>query len=137
MPIFDAASYTWASCVPELFVSDFQRSLNFYLLLGFIDQYQRKNFAYLDYAGAQLMIAQRDGTWETGEMTQPFGRGVNIQITTSELDGIIARLGSANVPLYEGKHEKQRDLGGQIGRFQEFLVLDPDGYLLRFSQKLD
>ena len=46
----------------------------------------------------------------------------------------MARLEKAGVALYEAKKEKWRDLGGYKGGFIEFLVQDPDGYLLRFSQ---
>jgi hypothetical protein len=133
---FNAKEYKWARCVPEILVTDFQTSLTFNKLLGFVDMYQRKNFAYLDYQGAQIMIDQRNGYWETGEMTTPYGRGVNFQFSTSEIDSLIKRLTQANIPLYEGKTENWRDLGGQQGGSVEFLVQDPDGYLLRFMQDL-
>lgn len=133
---FNPATYDWAKCVPEILVTDFQRSLRFYKLLGFIDRYQRPNFAYLEYRGAQFMIAQRDDYWETAPMEQPFGRGVNFQFLTDELDTLINRLKNAGILLYEEKHEKWRDLGGVQGGSLEFLVQDPDGYLLRFQQKI-
>lgn len=133
---FNAKTYKWAKCVPEILVEDFQTSLAFYKLLGFIDMYQRTNFAYLDYKGAQFMIAQRENYWETGAMENPFGRGVNFQFDTDELDSIIARLKNSGIKLYEERHEKWRDLGGQDCGSAEFLVQDPDGYLLRFAQTL-
>jgi catechol 2,3-dioxygenase-like lactoylglutathione lyase family enzyme len=61
---FNPNSYQWAPSVAELLVDDFNKSLAFYCLLGFVDIYQRENFAYLDYQGAQLMIYKRDGEWE-------------------------------------------------------------------------
>lgn len=134
MSSFDAKTYAWAKCMPEVLVTNFQASLSFYRMLGFVDMYQRENFAYLDYQGAQFMIAQRDNWWETAEMERPFGRGVNFQITTNELDALLLRLKEAGVELYEEKKEKWRDLGGCSGGFREFLVQDPDGYLLRFSE---
>ncbi len=133
---FNAATYNWAPCVPELLVEDFQTSLRFYRLLGFVDQYQRTNFAYLDYHGAQLMIAQRDNYWETGAMERPFGRGINLQFATHELDALLARLNQAGIALYQPRYEKWRDLGGTQGGSAEFLVQDPDGYLLRFLQTI-
>ena len=137
MTEFDAKTYNWARCTPEILVSNFQASLAFYKMLGFVDMYQRENFAYLDYQGAQFMIAQRDGGWETGEMERPFGRGVNFQFSTNELDALMARVEKAGLPLYEGKKEKWRDLGGHKGGSVEYLVQDPDGYLLRFHQNID
>ena len=137
MSDFDPEKYAWAKCVPEILVTDFQKSLRFYRMLGFDDMYQREEFAYLEYQGSQFMICQRDGSWETGEMTAPYGRGVNFQFSTDELDGLLERLRGANVPLYEPKHEKLRDIGGTEMRSMEFLVQDPDGYLLRFLQPIE
>ncbi len=135
MSTFDAKSYNWAKCVPEILVENFETSLSFYKALGFVDMYQREGFAYLEYQGAQFMIDARSGAWETGPMEKPYGRGVNFQILTNNLDTLISKLAAANIPLYEPKKEKRRDLGGQEGVFLECLVQDPDGYLLRFQQK--
>jgi hypothetical protein len=136
MTVFDAKNYEWAKCVPEILVDDFKVSLAFYRLLGFVDMYQREGFAYLEYQGAQFMIDERGGNWETGPMEKPYGRGINFQFTTDELDQLIDRLNKAGISLYEGKKEKWRDLGGQMEGSVEFLVQDPDGYLLRFLQTI-
>ena len=135
---FNPATYAWAPCVPELLVSDINTSVKFYLMLGFIVEYDRpeKNFAYISYQGAQLMLDQRNGYWETGEMIKPFGRGINIQIRTDELDRLLQRLNDHHITLYEDKTENEYRLGHHIGKTAEFLVQDPDGYLLRFSEKL-
>lgn len=47
--------------IPELIVSDLQRSLDFYCqVLGFKIEYQRPEdkFAFLSYHGSQLMLEQ-------------------------------------------------------------------------------
>ena len=137
MADFNPKEYNWAKCVPELLVSSFAESLAFYKMAGFTDVYQRQNFAYLEYQGAQFMISQRNNWWETGEMEKPYGRGVNFQFSTNELDKLIERFKTAGIELYEGKKEKWRDLGGVQGGSIEFLVQDPDGYLLRFLQQID
>ena len=136
MTDFNPKEYNWAKCVPEILVDNFDISLSFYKLLGFIDIYQRKNFAYLEYQGAQFMIAQRDNWWETGPLERPYGRGVNFQFLTDELDKLIVKLAGAGLELYEGRKEKWRDLGGHKGGSIEFLIQDPDGYLLRFLQTI-
>src|ERR1043166_9411483 len=118
---FNPKTYAWAKCVPEVLVTDFQASLAFYKRLGFVDVYQRENFAYLDYQGAQFMIAQRDGWWETGAMDRPFGRGVNFEFSTSELDALMNRLEQAGIAPYEGKTEEWRDWSGHRGGSVEFL----------------
>ena len=59
-----------AKLVPELYCSDFERSLRFYVeILGFRILYDRpeEKFAYLDREGAELMIEQPAGRrWLTG-----------------------------------------------------------------------
>lgn len=136
MSAFDPTTYAWAPCVPELLVENFQTSLAFYKSLGFIDMYQRENFAYLDYHGAQLMIAQRDNYWETAEMVKPYGRGINLQFATHELDHLLTIVHQNGYTLYQDRYEKWRDLGCTKGGSSEFLILDPDGYLIRFLQKI-
>ncbi|MDO8497587.1 MAG: VOC family protein [bacterium] len=71
--------------IPELYVSDFKKSLHFYThILGFKLEYERKNplFAFLSYQGSQLMIQQEDEDeeWHNGKPEYPFGRGLNFQL---------------------------------------------------------
>lgn len=134
---FDAATYNWAACAIELLVDDVETSKAFYCeILGFQCMYERPGFAYLDYHGAQVMLDQRSGTWETGAMEKPFGRGINLQITTPDLGPLLTSLAAINWPLYKDVYEATRDLGGTPGSSREFLVQDPDGYLLRFFQNI-
>lgn len=58
--------------VPEMIVSDLQRSLAFYCtVLGFHVEYERpeNNFAFLSFQGSQLMLEQDDlqeSAWRVG-----------------------------------------------------------------------
>ena len=77
--------------IPELSVSNIQNSLNFYTkVLNFKIEYERKEdkFAFLSYGKAQLMIEEINNHWNTGELTYPFGRGVNFQIETTNIQEI-------------------------------------------------
>jgi predicted enzyme related to lactoylglutathione lyase len=137
MTDFNPDTYDWARCVPELLVDDYQASLEFYKMIGFQVDFDRaeNRFAYISYKGAQLMLDQRHGSyWETAEMVRPYGRGINLQIETDEIDVLIDRFKEAGVPLYEEKKEKRRRVGQEESGWCEFLVQDPDGYLLRFLQ---
>ena len=73
----------WARLTPELLVRDIARSLAFWChRLGFAIAYQRpaEGFAYLERPeGAQIMLCQRSGKWETASLDQPYGRGVMLQ----------------------------------------------------------
>lgn len=72
-----------ARLVPELYCSSIERSLAFYVnVLGFSVRYSRpeERFAYLEREGAELMIEQPTAPWLTGELTPPFGPGINLQM---------------------------------------------------------
>ncbi|WP_417465264.1 bleomycin resistance protein [Kordiimonas sp.] len=130
----------WNALVPEFSVTDFGRSLAFYTnILGFSIQHQRTepDFAYLDLEGAQIMLEQLSGnSWATGDMTPPLGRGVNFQIEISDLQPILQRLKAVQHPLFSEPEDEWYETEDSLSGQREFLVVDPDGYLLRFCQFL-
>jgi catechol 2,3-dioxygenase-like lactoylglutathione lyase family enzyme len=134
--------FTWATMVPELLVSDLNRSLHFWCdLCGFVVAYDRPEdrFAYLDRSGCQIMLEETMAPgrhWTTAPLEQPFGRGINFQITVNDVKPILAALLSAQWPLFLGLEEIWYRAGSSEVGSQQFLVQDPDGYLLRFSQGL-
>src|SRR3990167_11149962 len=96
------------SLVPELYVLDFQKSLNFYVsILGFAIEYQRKEpkFAFLSYLDSQIMIQEDDDNdkdWHTDKLEYPFGRGINFQIKANDVQQLANKLEAANYPLKMG-----------------------------------
>lgn len=130
----------FAPLVPELDVTDMDRSLAFWCdLLGFEIAYDRPEakFAYLQRQGRQIMLCEINGNWRTGDLHRPFGRGINLQITTDALEPILEALAAKDWPLFEEAKENWYRTGAtHEGGSREFLVQDPDGYLLRFSQPL-
>lgn len=125
--------------VPELSVSDINKSLNFYLnILSFKLEYQRPEdkFAMLSLNDCQIMIEEINGYWQTGELSYPFGRGINFQITVSDINELYNSLRKHQYPIkmeiQENWYRADTKLRGQ----KEFLIMDPDGYLLRFVQTL-
>ena len=80
----------WAKLVPELLVSDIGTSLEFWCdRLGFAILYRRPEeaFAYLERPeGAQIMLAQRSGTWETAPLDRPYGRGAMFQVYFASIE---------------------------------------------------
>jgi catechol 2,3-dioxygenase-like lactoylglutathione lyase family enzyme len=126
--------------VPELYCADIGRSLRFYTeVAGFTVRYQRpeNRFAYLERDGAQLMIEQpTDRTWLAAPLEYPFGRGINLQIRVDDVDAlhdaVVASGARILVPMEEKWYRRDdRQLGNR-----QFVVLDPDGYLLRFFSDL-
>jgi catechol 2,3-dioxygenase-like lactoylglutathione lyase family enzyme len=126
--------------IPELLVSDYARTLHFWRdVLGFAVQFDRpsEELAMLEHPdGAQMMFFVRDGSWETGAFEAPFGRGVVIQVFVRDVDAAAARVAAAGIPFFVAPFEKWRDWGDRLGGQREFLVLDPDGYLVKVAMHL-
>jgi extradiol dioxygenase family protein len=83
-----------------------------------------------------MMLYQRDGDWETGPLEPPFGRGVVLQVYVRDVDAIAARVRDAGLPFYVDPRERWRDWGDRQGGQREFLVQDPDGYLVMVAQRI-
>lgn len=129
----------FADLVPELGVSSIEASLPFWRdLLGFELAYDRPvaRFAYLVRGRLQVMLCELNGRWETAEMQRPFGRGVNFQMVVDRIDPMLRALGDAKWPLYEQPNEAWYRVDDQEFGQREFLVQDPDGYLVRFVKRL-
>ena len=126
--------------VPEFCVSNFETSLAFYTeLLGFSVRYERSNprFAYLEQEGVQLMLEElTEDSWIAGPTEYPFGRGMNLQIELADIEPAHQRLRDKRIALFEELDEAWFRLGDRESGQKEFLVQDPDGYLLRFCQHL-
>ncbi len=130
----------FARVVPELDVTDLKASIAFWCdILGFRIAYERPEakFAYLERQGAQVMLCEINGEWITGPLDRPFGRGVNFQIETDQVQPLLDQLATARWPLFRPEKESWYRISATQERgAREFLVQDPDGYLLRFSQSL-
>ena len=129
--------------IPELAVSDWRASLEFYChRLGFSVVYRRpdEGFALLELGKAQLMIDQigqgRTFDFNDAPREYPFGRGLNIQLRVPSVDAILANLHANGIALYLPLEERwYRRHGLELG-LRQFVVPDPDGYLLRLFEPL-
>lgn len=125
--------------IPELTVSDIAKTKRFYVdILGFQLEYERKEdkFIFVSLEGAQFMFEEihKDG-WNVAEMQYPFGRGINFSIEVDNIDIIYKKLVSENYPLYRPLVVNEYEVNGEYLEQKEFLVQDPDGYLLRFTKE--
>lgn len=124
----------------EMMVTDYPASLAFWTgVLGFGVAFERpaQRLGCLVHPdGAQVMIYQRDGDWETGPMEAPFGRGMVVQIYVAHVDAVAARVVAAGLLFYVAPRERWRDWGDRQGGQREFLVQDPDGYLVMVVQRI-
>ncbi len=130
----------WDSLMAEMMVDDYPRSLAFWTgPMGFDLAFTRpaQKLACLVHPdGAQIMIYERDGDWETGPMLPPFGRGMVVQVYVADVDAMARAMTRAGVPFYVEPREKWRDWGDRMGGQREFLVQDPDGYLVMVVQRI-
>ena len=127
--------------VPELSVTDYEASRHFWCnLVGFSLRYERpeEGFGYLVLGNAHLMLDQinQGRTWATGSLERPLGRGINFEVQVENLDTVLQRIMSAGWPIFVEPEEKWYRAGDiEIG-VRQFLVQDPDGYLLRLQQEI-
>jgi len=123
--------------VPELVVRNLAKSLEFYSLLGFSIKYEREEdrFVYLELDRVNLMLEEISASsWITSDLETPYGRGINFQIEVSGLDDLVARLKKRNLALFKDIEERWYRAGNFERGLRQFLVQDPDGYLLRFNE---
>jgi catechol 2,3-dioxygenase-like lactoylglutathione lyase family enzyme len=119
--------------IPELSVKDINKSKEFYLeILEFqlVYEHIEEKFAFISLNGAQIMIEECNGHWQTGELEYPYGRGINFQIGVENIESILQNLKKHRIKLF--RDSMLNNYSGFIQK--EFIVQDPDGYLLRFSQ---
>jgi catechol 2,3-dioxygenase-like lactoylglutathione lyase family enzyme len=129
--------------IPELLCSDIKVSLLFYVnLLGFKIYYERpaSGFAMLERQGAFLMLEEivsgSARSWSAGQLEKPFGRGINLQIQTKYVDLLYTLVQKSEVIIFLPIEERWYQVGDtQVGN-RQFIVLDPDGYLLRFFEEI-
>ena len=128
--------------VPELDVSDLDSSLAFYVdVIGFsvLDDRPEERFAYLDLAGAHLMLEEAAGPgrrFRTAPLERPFGRGMNLQIQVADAETIYRRVEAAGYEPLVPLEARWRRSGNVQRGHREFVVSDPDGYLLRLFTDL-
>jgi len=125
--------------IPELSVSNFEKSIKFYTeIIGFKIEYKRdeSKFAMLSFQGSNIMIEEINNNWSTGKLEHPFGRGVNLQIEVDKIQPILNNLQKNNYPLFMEPKENWYRKNNQLLGNKEFLIQDPDGYLLRFAEDL-
>lgn len=138
-------SHPRPALVPELYVTALPASLAFWRdLLGFKVLYERpeQGFAAIERDGVEFMLEEyetgpTERCWDTGTREKPYGRGINFEIMVSDTDVLLAALRRTAWPLFFGPEERwYRISDTEETGVHQFLVQDPDGYLLRFSQPL-
>lgn len=126
--------------IPELSVSNLNNSLKFYKTIGFKIEYERPEdkFVFLSLEEIQFMLQEisKDDKWDVAPLLYPFGNGINFQLEVENVDKIYEALKKNNYDIaFEMEENWYRQDDKLLGN-REFLVQDPDGYLIRFSEDL-
>lgn len=128
-----------AALVPELACTDAAASAAFYTsVLGFDCLYSRpaQGFFYLSHQGAELMLEQlSDDSWLTAP-DGPLGCGMHLQIMTDDVGAVLARCMAASARIFRPMETAWYKTDAGFAGQRQFVVLDPDGYMLRFAQDL-
>lgn len=76
------------------------------------------------------------GRFRTPPLEYPFGRGMNLQIEVADVDTLYSHVQQAGlavaIPLEERWYRQAETEAGS----RQFVMADPDGYLLRFFNDL-
>jgi catechol 2,3-dioxygenase-like lactoylglutathione lyase family enzyme len=127
--------------VPELGVSDLDATLRFWRdICGFVVLYDRPDdgFACIERDGARIMLDRLGSTrdWVAAPLERPFGRGMNLEIAVAAVQPLLDACAAAGWPLFLAPEEKSYRVGAGAVCVRQFIVQDPDGYLVRFSERL-
>jgi hypothetical protein len=82
------------------------------------------------------MIEAQNGNWKVAELEYPYGRGINFQIEVKDIGGLYSKITGLGYPIKFEMEEKWYRVNEEMLGVKQFLILDPDGYLLRFAEDL-
>ena len=123
------------SLIPELSVTDINKSKEFYLSIGFQIKYERpeNKFCFLELENNQIMIEQINDNWNTATLEYPFGRGINISMSVANVTELYQKILDNNIKPFKEIETHTYRVDNEEYEDIEFLIQDPDGYLLRFN----
>lgn len=126
--------------IPELSVTNLENSLNFYKTARFKVEYDRpeNKFAFISLGEIQFMLQEiaNNDKWNVAPLSYPFGNGINFQLEVENLDEIYNSFKNSNYKITFDIEENWYRQDNKLLGNKEFLIQDPDGYLLRFSEDL-
>lgn len=123
------------SLIPELSVTNINQSKDFYQKIGFKIKYERpeNKFCFLELEDNQLMIEEINDNWNTGKLEYPFGRGINISMSISDVESLFEHIKKQDIEIFKELEIHKYRVDNKEYIDKEFLIQDPDGYLLRFN----
>ena len=119
---------------PELFVRDIDASLRFYVeQLGFRTIRRESGFAVVALGDAHLLLATPDETvpaMASWLASGPRGVGIHIRIMVDAVDALYQLASASGATVVQ-------ELDDRAYGLRDFIVADPDGFLLRFASPIE
>lgn len=122
--------------IPELSVFDINQTVAFYKKIGFQIIYERPEdlFVFMSFAENQFMFEQiYDKGWNTGKMLYPLGQGISFSIEVDTIDRLYEKVINSGIEIFRELTISSYRVKNEYIQQKEFLVQDPNGYLLRFT----
>ena len=130
----------WNKIIPELSVTNLEKSIEFYKTAGFKIEYERpeNKFVFLSLGEIQFMLQEITDSdkWDVAPLKYPFGNGINFQLEVNNLNEIYNNFKNNIYKITFDIEENWYRQGNKLLGNKEFLIQDPDGYLLRFFEDL-
>lgn len=79
------------------------------------------------------MIEEVNNNWNVGKLEYPFGRGINISMAVNDIDKFYNNVKNKGIKLYKDIAVSKYRVDDGYVCDKQFLIQDPDGYLLRFT----
>ncbi len=124
--------------VPEFEVSNIEKTKQVYIdIFGFVVSFERpeEKFAYMERGDIHIMLEEATGPgrrFHVADLEYPYGRGINFQIEIDDVDVVYERIQRSDLKIHIPMEERwYRRKNVELGN-RQFVVCDPDGYLLRF-----
>lgn len=123
------------SLIPELSVSNIEISKMFYENLGFKIVYERpeNRFCFMQLENNQIMIEEKNDNWSVGKLEYPYGNGINISMSVNNIECLYENLKDKKIQFFLELKINEYRVNNKTFQDKEFLIQDPDGYLLRFN----
>lgn len=128
----------FAIVAPEFFVRDVDASIAFYVdALGFTlvraepEEGAPHNFAVVARGNVEFMFAHEAflGSEMRAALSHPRASGVDIRVMVDDVDDVYARARERGANILH--HVKDQMYG-----LRDFIVADPDGFRIRFAQRI-
>jgi catechol 2,3-dioxygenase-like lactoylglutathione lyase family enzyme len=121
----------------SLSCSSFARSLRFYTdVLGFTTMRFEPAQRWAELERDGVAIELREDAKALAVLEYPFGRGVTLQVWTTDIEAVYAGVQAYGARLHRPQEDVWREEDGDQVGHTAFEVVDPDGYALRFCQTL-